>query len=201
MLGMAGSSTAPLRRPRCFLAGLAAYYQRGLRVASRCAPASFKGRRCPKGQNGNQNRLLGARPFRRLHGCRVTVGLFPEKVTAQCGSVSAAHECEHLFGGCMSKRNLRTSVKAGAVAASNITTELNRAFAAARVNALMGGVDLGDTIDPLSLIHKALKAAHASGKLTDQQYTEKARELLEMLGATVVSLFSQQNVSGKRPPR
>jgi hypothetical protein len=105
------------------------------------------------------------------------------------------------IGGCMNKRNLRTSVKAGAVAASNITTELNRAFAAARVNALMGGVDLGDTIDPLSLIHKALKAAHASGKLTDQQYTETARELLEMLGATVVSLFSQQIVSGKRPPR
>ena len=51
-----------------------------------------------KGQNGNQNRLLGARPFRRLHGRRVTDCLFPEKVTAQCGSVSAAHECEHLLG-------------------------------------------------------------------------------------------------------
>ena len=101
----------------------------------------------------------------------------------------------------MSKRNLRTSVKAGAVAASNITTELNRAFAAARVNALMGGVDLGDTIDPLSALHKALKAAHASGELTDQQYTEKARVLLVMVGNTVVSLFIQQNMSGKRPPR
>ncbi|MGB8395702.1 MAG: hypothetical protein WCE27_19090, partial [Pseudolabrys sp.] len=64
---------------------------------------------------------------------------------------------------------------------SDLTTKLNRAFAAARVNALMGGVDLGDTIDPLSAIHKALKAAHASGELTDQQYTEKARELLEVL--------------------
>ncbi|MGB8619384.1 MAG: hypothetical protein WCD65_17950 [Pseudolabrys sp.] len=51
---------------------------------------------------------------------------------------------------------------------SDLTTKLNRAFAAARVNALMGGVDLGDTIDPLSAIHKALKAAHASGELTDQ---------------------------------
>ena len=101
----------------------------------------------------------------------------------------------------MSRKNIRTFVKAGAVGASNITTELNRAFAAARVNALMGGVDLGDTIDPLSAIHKALKAAHASGKLTDQQYTEKARELLEMLGGTVVSLFIQQNMSRKRPPR
>jgi hypothetical protein len=84
---------------------------------------------------------------------------------------------------------------------SDITTELNRAFAAARVNALMGGVDLGDTIDPLSAIHKALKAAHASGELTDQQYIEKARELLEMLGSTAVSLFIQQNMSRKRPPR
>ena len=96
------------------------------------------------------------------------------------------------IGGCMSRKNIRTSVKAGAVGASNITTELNRAFAAARVNALMGGVDLGDTIDPLSAIHKALKATHASGELTDQQYTEKGRELLEILGNAVVSLFIQQ---------
>ena len=92
-------------------------------------------------------------------------------------------------------------MKAGAVGASNIATELNRAFAAARVNALMGGVDLGDTIDPLSAIHKALKAAHASGELTDQQYTEKGRELLEMLGSAVVSLFIQLNMSRKRPPQ
>ena len=101
----------------------------------------------------------------------------------------------------MSRKNIRTSVKAGAVGASNIATELNRAFAAARVNALMGGVDLGDTIDPLSAIHKALKAAHASGELTDQQYTERARVLLVMVGNTVVSLFIQQNMSGKRPLR
>ena len=101
----------------------------------------------------------------------------------------------------MSRQNLGTFVKAGAVGASNIATELNRAFAAARVNALMGGVDLGDTIDPLSAIHKALKAAHASGELTDQQYTEKGRELLEMLGSAVVSLFIQLNMSRKRPPR
>ncbi|MFZ1210493.1 MAG: hypothetical protein WAN94_20500 [Pseudolabrys sp.] len=78
---------------------------------------------------------------------------------------------------------------------SDLTTKLNRAFAAARVNALMGGVDLGDTIDPLSAIHKALKAAHASGELTDQQYTEKGRELLEILGNAVVSLFIQQAMS------
>jgi len=116
-------------------------------------------------------------------------------------AVSAAHECDpESIGGCMS-RKIRTSVKAGAAGASNIATELNRAFAAARVNALMGGVDLGDTIDPLSAIHKALKAAHASGELTDQQYTEKGRELLEMLGSAVVSLFIQLNMSRKRPPQ
>lgn len=69
---------------------------------------------------------------------------------------------------------------------SDLTTKLNRAFAAARVNALMGGVDLGNTIDPLSAIHKALKAKHAAGELTDQQFTKRARELLEMLGSTVV---------------
>jgi len=101
----------------------------------------------------------------------------------------------------MSRKNTRTSVKAGAVGASNMTTELNRAFAAARVNALMGGVDLGDTIDPLSAIHKALKAQHARGDLTDQQYTEKAGELLVMLGSAVMSVFTQQNVSRKRPLR
>ncbi|MGA7515702.1 MAG: SHOCT domain-containing protein [Pseudolabrys sp.] len=84
---------------------------------------------------------------------------------------------------------------------SDIATELNRAFAAARVNALMGGVDLGNTIDPLSAIHKALKTKHAAGELTDEQFTRRARELLEMLGSTVVPLFIQQNVSRKRPPR
>ena len=81
---------------------------------------------------------------------------------------------------------------------SDIATELDRAFAAARVNALMDGVVLGDTIDPLYAIHKALKATHASGELTDQQYTEKSRELLEILGNAVVSLFI---ISRKRPPR
>jgi hypothetical protein len=84
---------------------------------------------------------------------------------------------------------------------SDIAAELNRAFAAARVNALMGGVDLGNTIDPLSAIHKALKAKHAAGELTDQQFTKRARELLEMLGSTVVPLFVQKNMSRKRPPR
>ena len=76
-----------------------------------------------------------------------------------------------------------------------ITTELDRAFAAARVKGRMGGVVLCDTIAPLYAIHKALKATHASGELTDQQYTEKGRELLEILGNAVVSLFIQQAMS------
>ena len=61
---------------------------------------------------------------------------------------------------------------------NNIATELDRAFAAARRNALMSSVKIGDIVDPLSAIHKALKAKHTSGELTDEQYTEKARELL-----------------------
>ena len=82
-----------------------------------------------------------------------------------------------------------------------IAAELDRAFTAAGVNALKGGVELGDTLAPLYAIHKALKANHAAGELTDQQYTEKAQELLEMLGSAVVSLFIQQNMSRTPPPR
>ncbi len=84
---------------------------------------------------------------------------------------------------------------------SNIATELDRAFAAATRHALMNGVVISDTIDPLYAIHKALKATHASGELTDQQYTEKSRELLEILGNAVVSLFIQQAMRRTRPPR
>ena len=61
---------------------------------------------------------------------------------------------------------------------NDIATELDRAFAAARGNALM---DVGDMVAPLYAIHKALNAKHACGEFTDEQYTEKARELLEML--------------------
>ena len=71
----------------------------------------------------------------------------------------------------------------------DIATELDRAFAAARRNALMGGVVIGDMLDPLYAIHKALNAKHASGELTDEQYTEKARELLWMVGWLRNALF------------
>ena len=69
----------------------------------------------------------------------------------------------------------------------DIATELDRAFAAAKVNALMGGVVMGDTVDPLHAIHKTLKAKHAAGELTDEQFTKKPRELLEMLGSAARS--------------
>ena len=46
----------------------------------------------------------------------------------------------------------------------------------------MGGVMIADTVAPLYAIHKALNAKHAPGELTDERYTEKARELLGMLG-------------------
>ena len=58
---------------------------------------------------------------------------------------------------------------------NNIATELDRAFAAVRGNALMRGVVIGNMVDPLCAIHEALKAKHASGELTDEQYTEKGR--------------------------
>jgi hypothetical protein len=41
----------------------------------------------------------------------------------------------------------------------------------------------------LSAIHKALNAKHASGELTDEQYTEKARELLWMVDRLRNALF------------
>jgi hypothetical protein len=78
----------------------------------------------------------------------------------------------------------------------DIVIELDRAFAIARVNALMGGADMGGaTIEPLHIIHKALKAKYAAGELTDKQFTDKARELLELLGNAVVSHCTQQNIS------
>jgi len=77
----------------------------------------------------------------------------------------------------------------------DIATELDRAFAAARSNALMGGGQMGDTIATLHVIHKVLKAEHAAGELTDKQFTDKARELLELLGNAVTSLYVQRNTS------
>ena len=61
----------------------------------------------------------------------------------------------------------------------DIATELDRTFAAARRSVLMGGLAIGDRLGPLDAIHKALNANHASGELTDEQYTKKACELLE----------------------
>ena len=71
----------------------------------------------------------------------------------------------------------------------DIATELNRAFAAATRHALMNGVVISDMLDPLYATHKALNGKHASGELTDQQYAEKARELLWMVGWLRNALF------------
>ena len=71
----------------------------------------------------------------------------------------------------------------------NIATELDRAFAAARRSTLMGSLAIGDRLDPLCAIHTALNAKHASGKLTDEQYTEKGRELLLMVARLRNALF------------
>ena len=48
---------------------------------------------------------------------------------------------------------------------------------------------ISDMLDPLCAIHTALNAKHASGELTDEQYTEKARELLGMVGRLRSALF------------
>ena len=71
----------------------------------------------------------------------------------------------------------------------DIATELDRTFAAARRSSLMGGLAIGDRLDPLCAIHTALNAKHASGELTDEQYSEKARELLWMVGWLRNALF------------
>ena len=71
----------------------------------------------------------------------------------------------------------------------DIAIELDRAFAAATRYALMNGVMIGDRVDPLYVIHTALNASHTSGKLTDEQYTEKVRELLVMVGRLRNALF------------
>lgn len=65
---------------------------------------------------------------------------------------------------------------------NNIATELDRAFVAARRNALMDGAVVSEMVDTLYAIHKALNAKHAAGELTDKVYTEKAHELLGMIG-------------------
>ena len=72
---------------------------------------------------------------------------------------------------------------------SNIATELDRAFAAATRHALMNDVVISDMLDPLYATHKVLNGKHASGELTDEQYTEKARELLWMIGWLRNTLF------------
>ena len=71
----------------------------------------------------------------------------------------------------------------------DIAIELDRAFAAATRHALMNGVMIGDRVDPLYVNHTALNASHTSGKLTDEQYIEKARELLGMIGRLRNALF------------
>jgi hypothetical protein len=71
----------------------------------------------------------------------------------------------------------------------DIAIELDRAFAAATRHALMNGAMIGDKVDTLYVIHTALNASHTSGKLTDQQYIEKARELLRMVARLRNALF------------
>jgi len=59
----------------------------------------------------------------------------------------------------------------------------------------MAGRAMDDPIDPLRIIHKVLKAKYAAGELTDKQFRDRGRELLELLGNAVVSHYIQQNIS------
>ena len=54
-------------------------------------------------------------------------------------------------------------------------------------------MDVGDMVAALYAIHKALKAMHAGGELADDQFTEKARELLEMLRTLGVMRWRKLN--------
>ena len=65
---------------------------------------------------------------------------------------------------------------------SDVAAGLDRVLAAARRSALMGGLAVGDVVERMYAVHNTLKAKQASGELTDEQYTEKVREVLEMLG-------------------
>jgi hypothetical protein len=53
----------------------------------------------------------------------------------------------------------------------------------------MNGVVISDMVDPLYASHKALNAKHACRELTDEQYSEKARDLLWMIGRLRNALF------------
>ena len=62
-----------------------------------------------------------------------------------------------------------------------MTTELDKRIAVA-LSMTAGSIGpLGGTVQALNRIHKDLNAQLASGRLTDAQYANKARELLNVL--------------------
>ncbi len=62
-----------------------------------------------------------------------------------------------------------------------MTTELDKRIAVA-LSATAGSIGpLGGTVQALNRIHKDLNARLASGRLTEAQYANKARELLNVL--------------------
>jgi hypothetical protein len=68
------------------------------------------------------------------------------------------------------------------MSARDVATELDRRIAAA-LKATAGSLGpLGGTVNRLNSIHKTFKAQLASGQLTDAQFVQKARELLNILG-------------------
>ena len=68
------------------------------------------------------------------------------------------------------------------MAASDAVTELDKRIGAAlQANACSAGAMSGFA-ERLYAVHNVFKAKRASGQWTDEQYAEKAREILELLG-------------------
>ena len=68
------------------------------------------------------------------------------------------------------------------MSARDAATELDRRIAAA-LKATAGSIGpLGGTVKRLNNIHQTLKAQLATGELTDPQYAQKVRDLLNIIG-------------------
>ena len=78
-----------------------------------------------------------------------------------------------------------------------VATELDKRIAAG-LKATAGSIGpLGGTVKRVNSIHKALKEKLASGQLTDAQYAQKVRELLNIIG-NFDGLIAEAASSGRR---
>ena len=103
------------------------------------------------------------------------------RLHAEAIGVDEAKLASDLFD--MMVRDGKTCIESGGqTSARDVATELDRKIAAA-LKATAGSLGpLGGTVNRLNSIHKTFKAQLASGQLTDAQFVQKARELLNILG-------------------